>query len=65
MGELHFELQRRRHLFRGMRWHWRYVASNGNIIGSGQSSGYSRKIDCEHAVDLMKGSSDAPVRYLA
>lgn len=62
MGESHYEVYPTRTLFGRTRWRWRYVAGNGEIVASGQ--GYSRKADCEHAVDIMKDSHAAPVRYL-
>ncbi len=63
MGESHYEVYFTRNVFGRKRWRWRYVASNGEIVASGQ--GYSRKIDCEHAIAIMQDSHTAPVRYLA
>lgn len=42
-------------------WRWRYVASNGRVIGV-SSEGYINKADCQAAIALMKGSNAAPVR---
>ncbi|MEM1353388.1 MAG: DUF1508 domain-containing protein [Planctomycetota bacterium] len=41
-------------------WRWRYVASNGRIIGV-SSEAYHNKSDCLHSINLMKASSNATV----
>lgn len=41
-------------------WRWRYVASNGKIIGISSES-YVNKSDCRHSIVLMKLSVNAPV----
>lgn len=41
-------------------WRWRYVASNGRIIGD-SGEGYVHKSDCLAGIALMKGSSNSPV----
>ncbi len=40
-------------------WRWRLVARNGEPIASGE--GYHNKADCRAAIELVKGSIDAPV----
>lgn len=40
-------------------WRWRLRAGNNEIIASGE--GYQNKVDCLHAIDLVKSSKDAPV----
>jgi uncharacterized protein len=40
-------------------WRWNLRAANNEIIASGES--YYHKSDCEHAINLVKGSSNAPV----
>jgi len=41
-------------------WRWRLRAANQKIIAdSGES--YFNKSDCIHAINLVKGSSQAPV----
>jgi len=35
-------------------WRFRLVASNHQVIAS--SEGYKRKIDCEHAIELINSS---------
>ena len=42
-------------------WRWRLKADNGKIIAiSGE--GYTNQGDCLAAIELVKGSGDAPVR---
>ena len=41
-------------------WRWSFVAKNGRIIAV-SSEGYKNKSDCLHAIDLVKGSYNAPV----
>jgi len=41
-------------------WRWRLKASNGQIIAT-SGEGYHNRSDCEHGIDLVKGSADAPV----
>ena len=44
-------------------WRWRLVANNNKSIAiSGE--GYWNKSDCLHAIDLVQGSSAAPVYEL-
>ena len=41
-------------------WRWTlYAANNKKIADSGES--YYNKADCEHAINLVKGSAAAPV----
>ena len=41
-------------------WRWRLVAANNRIIAN-SGEGYFNKADCQHAIDLVKGSAVAPV----
>jgi uncharacterized protein len=41
-------------------WRWRLKSKNGNTIAD-SGEGYKNKKDCEDAIDLVKGSADAPV----
>jgi uncharacterized protein YegP (UPF0339 family) len=42
-------------------WRWTlFAANNKKIANSGE--GYFNKADCLHAIGLVKGSSQAPVR---
>lgn len=43
-------------------WYWIYYASNGKAI-SRSSESYVKRSDCEHSIELMKGSSSAKVFY--
>lgn len=43
----------------GVYWRWRFKAWNHEIIASGED--YYNKSDCLAAVNLMKGSWNAPV----
>jgi len=45
-------------------WRWTYYAKNREAI-SVSSESYKNKSDCEHSINLMKGSSQAPVFYPA
>lgn len=42
-------------------WRWRLVAANNRTIAS-SGEGYRNESDCLAAIDLVKGSSSAPVR---
>lgn len=44
---------------RGFRFFWRLRAANHEIIAQGHTRGYSRRIDAEHAIDLIQRSSGA------
>lgn len=47
---------------RGWRFFWHArEARNGEIVFQGLTRGYSRKEDAMHAIDLAKGSQNAPV----
>ncbi|WP_184382249.1 YegP family protein [Roseococcus suduntuyensis] len=39
---------------------WSYAASNGRVIAVSSES-YLRKADCLRGIEIMKGSSSAPV----
>jgi uncharacterized protein YegP (UPF0339 family) len=41
-------------------WRWRLKASNGKIIAD-SGEGYKNEADCIAAIELVKGSGDAPV----
>jgi len=41
-------------------WRWRLVAANNRIIAN-SGEGYWNKTDCYAAINLVKGSSAAPV----
>lgn len=41
------------------KWYWHLKAANGEKIAQGE--GYSRKVDCEHAIGLVRSSGVAPV----
>jgi uncharacterized protein YegP (UPF0339 family) len=41
-------------------WRWRLVAANNRTIAN-SGEGYWNKADCRAAIDLVKGSSSAPV----
>ena len=43
-------------------WYWIYYAVNGKAI-SRSSESYVNRADCEHSINIMKGSSDAKVFY--
>ena len=42
-------------------WRWRLWAANYRIIANSGEAYYNRQ-DCEHAISLVKGSANAPVR---
>lgn len=42
-------------------WRWRLIATNGRIIAN-SGEGYVNKADCLAAINLVKGSSTAPVK---
>lgn len=44
-------------------WRWRLKATNGRIIAN-SGEGYFNLGDCDHAIELVKASSLAPVREL-
>ncbi len=47
----------------GGQWRWRLKAANHEIIASGES--YVYETDCDHAINLVKGTtSSTPVRKL-
>jgi len=41
-------------------WRWKLKAANGESIAN-SGEGYKNKSDCEHGIDLVKSSADAPV----
>ena len=41
-------------------WRWRLKAVNGRIVAD-SGEGYFNKVDCLHAINLVKGSALAPV----
>jgi uncharacterized protein YegP (UPF0339 family) len=41
-------------------WRWRLIASNNKIIAN-SGEGYYNEADCDNAINLVKGSSNAPV----
>lgn len=45
------------------KWRWRYRASNGKKISSGES--YRNQTDCDRAIAIMKASASAPVKTVA
>lgn len=44
----------------GLQWRWRLRASNHKIVADSAES-YWNKADCEHGINLVKGSTYAPV----
>lgn len=42
-------------------WRWRFVAANNRIIAVSSES-YHNESDCLWSINLIKGSSDAPVQ---
>ncbi|GLK83486.1 YegP family protein [Ancylobacter defluvii] len=42
------------------KWRWTYHAVNGEAIAVSSES-YNRRVDCENSINIMKGSSRAPV----
>lgn len=54
------------YMYKDSNGHWRWyleAANNRKIANSGE--GYYNKQDCEHAINLVKGSYDAPVKTLS
>lgn len=45
-------------------WRWTYYAANHEAIAVSSES-YKNRSDCTHAVNIMKGSSNAPLFYEA
>ena len=43
-------------------WFWIYYAKNGEEIARSSES-YVKRSDCEHSIDLVKGSNDHKVYY--
>ena len=44
-------------------WRWRLKGANHKIIAQGE--GYANRVDCQDAVDLLKGTAaSTPVRYV-
>lgn len=41
-------------------WYWIYYGKNGEAI-SRSSESYVKKADCEHSIQIMKGSSSSPI----
>lgn len=51
-------------VYQDVNGHWRwtlYAANTRKIANSGE--GYFNKADCEWAINLVKGSANAPIRY--
>ncbi|MEM7043709.1 MAG: DUF1508 domain-containing protein [Pseudomonadota bacterium] len=42
-------------------WRWSLKAANNHTIAD-SGEGYINRSDCLHAIDLVKGSSNSPVR---
>lgn len=42
-------------------WRWRYVALNGRTIAD-SGEGYNNRVDAMHGINIMKASSNSPVR---
>jgi uncharacterized protein YegP (UPF0339 family) len=40
-------------------WRWRLRSQNGNVVAD-SAEAYVRREDCEHGIDLVKGSATAP-----
>ncbi|HBL27890.1 MAG TPA: DUF1508 domain-containing protein [Acidobacteria bacterium] len=40
-------------------WRWRLSGGNNETIASGEA--YYNEADCDHVINLVKGSSQAPV----
>ena len=45
---------------RQLQWRWTLVAANNKKIAD-SGEGYFNKSDCQHAINLVKGSANAPV----
>lgn len=43
-------------------WRWTYHAKNAEPIAV-SSEGYKNRSDCDHSIDIMKGSSASPVFF--
>lgn len=56
---MHFEIYQDHN----KQWRWRLRAANGEIIAVASES-YRQKGDCEHGIELVKGSSEAPVELV-
>jgi uncharacterized protein YegP (UPF0339 family) len=41
-------------------WRWRLRSQNGNVVAD-SAEAYVRREDCEHGIDLLKGSATAPI----
>ena len=41
-------------------WRWRLRVTNGNVIAD-SGEGYEHRRDCEHGIELVKGSATASV----
>lgn len=41
-------------------WRWRLRAQNGNVVADSAES-YVRRADCEHGINLVRGSAEATV----
>jgi len=41
-------------------WRWRLRSQNGNVVAD-SAEAYVRREDCEHGIDLVKGSATAPI----
>jgi len=60
---LRYEFYRGRRLFGRTQWRWRAVVNqNDEIIASGE--GYNNLVDAVHAVELLRGSSNAAMLYI-
>ena len=57
---MHFEIYQDHN----KQWRWRLRATNGRIIAVASES-YIEKGDCEHGIELVKGSANAPVEQVA
>lgn len=40
-------------------WRWRALGNNYEIVANGEA--YFNKADCIHAINLLKGSGNAPI----
>lgn len=60
---MRYEVFQRRTLMNGLQWYWRAVAPNGRKVAvSGE--GYFNKKDACHAIELIRGSPDAPIKQV-
>ncbi|MGU3539205.1 YegP family protein [Methylobacterium sp. A54F] len=39
-------------------WRWRLRTQNGNVVAD-SGEGYARREDCEHGIEIVKGSAAA------